>query len=194
MSDTPRTLTVNLYGGPGTGKSTMMAHVFALLKYQGVNAEMAPEYAKERVWEGSHAVLEDQPYVLGKQLHRLHRLDGKVDVIVTDAPLLFSLVYARDDAELVALALAKHRARNNLDIFLERKKAYNPAGRYQDLAGAQQLDRDIRAMLTEFRIPFLTLPGVEESGPVIRGTVMRELARLKAGLEPNPDLFAGASG
>ena len=41
------TLVVNLFGGPGTGKSTTMAHVFAELKWRGYDCEMSNEYAKE---------------------------------------------------------------------------------------------------------------------------------------------------
>ena len=45
------TLIVNLFGAPSAGKSTMMALVFAKLKLNGCNVEMAPEYAKKKVWE-----------------------------------------------------------------------------------------------------------------------------------------------
>ena len=41
------TLVVNLFGGPGTGKSTMMAGIFAKLKSLGYDCEMCVEFAKE---------------------------------------------------------------------------------------------------------------------------------------------------
>ena len=44
-------LTVNLFGGPGTGKSTTSAAVFSLLKMHGVNAELITEFAKDLTWE-----------------------------------------------------------------------------------------------------------------------------------------------
>lgn len=49
-----KTLVVNLFGGPGTGKSTLSANIFARLKMDGVDVEMAPEYVKEVVWEESY--------------------------------------------------------------------------------------------------------------------------------------------
>lgn len=36
------TLNICIYGAPGAGKSTMMAALFAMLKMEGIDAEMAP--------------------------------------------------------------------------------------------------------------------------------------------------------
>ena len=44
------TLIVNLYGGPGCGKSTGAAYLFSKLKMAGVDAEYVPEFAKDKVW------------------------------------------------------------------------------------------------------------------------------------------------
>ena len=50
-------LVVNLFGAPGAGKSTGASYVFSQLKMMGVNAELVTEFAKDKVWEGSEAVL-----------------------------------------------------------------------------------------------------------------------------------------
>ena len=42
---------VNLFGVPGAGKSTGAAYIFSQLKMAGVNAELMPEFAKDKVWE-----------------------------------------------------------------------------------------------------------------------------------------------
>ena len=41
------TLVINLFGGPGCGKSTTMARLFADLKARGYNVEMVSEFAKD---------------------------------------------------------------------------------------------------------------------------------------------------
>ena len=54
------TLVINLCGGPGTGKSTLSANLFAKLKMAGVDVELAPEYVKDLVWEESFKKIENQ--------------------------------------------------------------------------------------------------------------------------------------
>jgi len=43
-------LIVDFFAGPGAGKSTTAADVFAKLKWRGVNAELIGEYAKDLTW------------------------------------------------------------------------------------------------------------------------------------------------
>ena len=46
-------LVVNLFAGPGTGKSTAAAQIFQALKWQRFSCELVTEFAKEKVWEES---------------------------------------------------------------------------------------------------------------------------------------------
>jgi hypothetical protein len=138
------TLVVNFFAGPGTGKSTVMAHCFAELKWKGIDSEMSTEYAKDKVWERSEHILENQFYVSGKQYHKLRRLNGKVDVILTDSPLLLGLYYGNREPQEFRDLLVKHfNAFNNLNIFLERMKKYNPNGRLQTEEQAKEIDKEI---------------------------------------------------
>ena len=92
-----KTLVINLFGGPGVGKSTMCASIFSKLKILGFECEMATEYVKDIVWEESFKKLENQIYIFGKQHARVHRLLNKVDIVITDSPLLKSRVYDQDN-------------------------------------------------------------------------------------------------
>ena len=60
-------LLINLFGGPGAGKSTGAAYIFSQLKMAGVNAELVTEFAKDKVWEGNKEVFKNQAYIFGKQ-------------------------------------------------------------------------------------------------------------------------------
>ena len=84
---------VNLFGVPGAGKSTGAAYIFSQLKMKGINAELITEFAKDKVWENNEKVFKNQLYLFGKQSFRISRVQDEVDVIVTDSPLLLSILY-----------------------------------------------------------------------------------------------------
>ena len=137
-----KTLVVSLFGGPGTGKSTMTSRIFSELKDLGINCEIASEYAKDVTWQKSFHVLSNQLYIFAKQQHRIWRLDGQVDVIITDSPLLNSVVYGSDKSSdlFKKLVYEEHNKRPKLDIFLKRIKPYNTSGRNQTENEAKELD------------------------------------------------------
>lgn len=150
-----KTLVVNFFAGPGCGKSTTAAQVFAALKLRGVNAELVTEYAKGWAWQQRKIGQLDQFYLFGKQLHRESQLYGKVDVIVTDSPIGIAAFYAyRYCSPAIASAVkACHAAVRSeavadyVDIVLQRTKAYNPKGRYETEEEAKQIDSDMRDFL-----------------------------------------------
>jgi hypothetical protein len=163
----PETLVVNLFGGPGTGKSTNAALVFGKLKVSGVKAEIVHEFAKDLTWEDRHAALAFQPYIFGKQAYHVHRLLGQVDVIVTDSPILLSShIYSRHNAGydvpgLRVLARQTFEGWNTLNIFLRRDLDTHPfeeAGRNQDQAESTELDTKILDVLYDLEIPHKVVP------------------------------------
>lgn len=152
------TLVVNLFGGPGVGKSSCMAHLFALLKWDDVNCEMAPEFAKSKVWEGSHSVLDNQVYIFGKQQHAINRLLGKVDVVVTDSPLLLSLIYGKESSSAFkSLVRGEFFSHKSLNYFLARTKKYQEAGRLQTEDEAKGIDLAIENMLKDEGVSYRTI-------------------------------------
>jgi hypothetical protein len=154
------TILVNFYAGPGAGKSTMCAGTYTELKWSDVDAEMAREYAKDKVWEKNQTVFGAQEYIFGKQYYKMHVLNGQVDVIVTDSPLLFSLVYDSTHNEaFAALVKQKYNEFRNLNYFVRRVKKYNPNGRHQTEAEAIALDATIKSMLEADKIEYKEVEG-----------------------------------
>jgi tRNA uridine 5-carbamoylmethylation protein Kti12 len=161
-------IVVNIFAGPGAGKSTNCAEIFAKLKRQGINCEMSLEYAKRKVWEDSLKCLEDQIYIFGKQQHNQFILtelndEGKrvkkVDAIITDSPLPNSLIYGDNLPQCfkdLVMFCFEHNY-YNLNYYLIRTKPYNPKGRYQDEDGAKAIDDVTKQMLDKYNISYTTV-------------------------------------
>lgn len=146
------TLIVNLFGGPGCGKSTLMARIFSELKVRGYDCEMVTEFAKDLVWEKRNETFKDELYIFAKQNHRLFRVNDKVDIIVTDRPLLLTNVYNQNDKELCGLCLKTFNQYNNLNFLLKRQTVYQENGRNQSEDEAVQIDKITQNLLKSNRI------------------------------------------
>lgn len=145
------TLIVNLFAGPGAGKSTLAAKIFAELKEHDVNCELVVEYAKDLTWEKRDKALKVQPYVFGKQLMRIERVINQVDCIITDSPILLSSFYAGKNypRSFNDYVLECFNEYNSYNLFVNRKKKYNPLGRNQTEDEARELDIEILNFLKE---------------------------------------------
>ena len=167
------TLVVNLLGGPGVGKSTLTSAVYATLKSLGVDCEIASEFAKELVWEQRNETFKDELYIFAKQAHRLFRLKDKVDVVITDRPLILTSYYAKDDKDLSKFCYKRFKSYKNVNYLLVREKEYNPNGRNQTEDEAKQVDVGIKNILNTYKIPYKTLPGNMSSVDVIVNEVLK---------------------
>lgn len=135
---------INLFAGPGSGKSTCAAYVYSKLKMQGLNSELVTEYAKQLVYSGRK--LDDQLYITAKQHQKQKSIAdyGQVPLIITDSPLLLGLYYGRDlnyyhtYANLVRRLVKQF---DNYDIFIKRVKPYNPSGRVQTEAESDEISK-----------------------------------------------------
>jgi nicotinamide riboside kinase len=173
MTDNPTTIVptapttiINLYGGPGAGKSTGAVYLFHKLKTQGENAELVREYVKEWVWTARKFSTYDQIYFLGKQTRQESLLFGKVDWIVTDSPVMMNLYYAQKYCPPVisegvrACTLAYyHQAEDDghkhVHVFLNRTKPYLSHGRFQNEDEAKEIDDDVKKVLRHLKVPFI---------------------------------------
>lgn len=152
MNQKKLALIINLFGGPGAGKSTGAAFVFSYLKMLGVNAELVTEAAKDLTWEEAFNNLKDQIYVFGKQQHRIFRCADKVDVIITDSPIFLSTIYNNDHMigdSLYHLIMDVIDKYDNYNVLLQRVKPYNPAGRTQTAEESDDISTKIEQALID---------------------------------------------
>lgn len=161
-----KTKIINLYGGPGTGKSTSAAFLFYQLKATGHNAELVREYVKDWAWDKRSISTYDQLYFLGKQSRKESMLYGKVDSIVTDSPCFMSAFYAQKycppgfaegikNCTLAFYNQAMEDGHQHVHVFLHRTKKYNPAGRFQTEDEAKSLDVELREFFTKLNVPYI---------------------------------------
>lgn len=162
------TLLINFFAGAGAGKTSLALGIASELKWAGANVEYVPEYVKAMAWEERPMVFKDQLYILGKQNYVIKRLIDKVDVIVTDSPIVLSAYYNQPyDEHFNQLIFDVFKQYNSLNFFVERIKKFNPLGRFQSLSEAQQDDINIKEMLIKNNIPINLVKGERESIPFI---------------------------
>jgi nicotinamide riboside kinase len=155
-------LRINFFGGPGVGKSTLAARVYAELSRAGVVVtELVREFCKPWAYEGRKMDAFDQVYTFANQLWAEHRLfKSGVEVIVTDSPVLLQCVYTQKlDTEigraLQDIAFQYEQAYPSLNFLVQRRVPYRRPGRFQDEPELQELDDRIKAWVDSWKLNYL---------------------------------------
>lgn len=152
------TILINIYGGPGAGKSTTAAGVFYELKRIGYDCGLVTEMATELVYDEAFNVMNDQIYLFGEQWHRTFRMLGKVDFIVTDSPLLMNIVYnAFKDEEFDKFIYSRIHKLKSLDFFINRSDAFSEVGRIHNLEQSKEVDKTIKELAKNNGIKLIEL-------------------------------------
>lgn len=149
---------LNFIGGPGNGKSTLAYDVFRLLRQKGKLAEFIPEPTKDMIWEGSVTSLNDQLYIFGESWHRYWRLQNKVEFIVSDAPLVHSLLYGENDdlafSMIVVDRIAKTKPYYNFLVVRNDAIEYEDAGRVHTKAESNNLTNKLVDIMRELEFDY----------------------------------------
>jgi len=157
------TIVVNLLAGPGVGKSTCAAELFAQLKYRQLHCELVTEFVKRWAWQNRKPTIYDQLYLAGVQSQSESLLYHKVDYIVTDSPIILAGFYDRTrsvclPAVLNFLALTKEDGIIHKNFFLERSnRSFDSRGRFEDEASAKSLDFDLKEFLDIHHIQYTSV-------------------------------------
>lgn len=157
-----KSVVINLYGAPGVGKSTLAAELFAELKKRHISTEITLEFAKELVYNEDKRLLADQLIVLAEQYRRIFVLNGKVDFIITDSPVLLSIFYNKKnksypDKYFSQIAQNAHDKFENINIMIEREFFYNPQGRRESEEEAFQIQQEIKNYFNKSKIKYFTV-------------------------------------
>lgn len=174
--ETKHTKVINLFGGPGVGKSTTAAELFYNIKKRHLKAELVREYVKDWAWEHRKVGQYDQIYIAGKQCRRESMLYGKVDIIVTDSPILLSPFYQDyyshidivKPSILKFIDYAKTTGIKYYNYYLKRETKYDAEGRYETEEQAKELDRSLQKWLREHGIGFTEIEGTKKAQFILK--------------------------
>lgn len=147
---------INLYGGPGAGKTTLALKLTAHLKeeYKG-RVEYVPEYARELIFQTKEQdelerKLSNQRRITREQADRLYNAItyNKADIIVTDSPLDLGKIYMKNlaDKEAVEHIISTSKeAYKEINFFINRSesKEFDELGRVHTLEESKKLDERI---------------------------------------------------
>ena len=159
---------INLFGGPGIGKSSIAAGIFYKLKKKHISCNNPYEFPKTLAWDNNIPAIKDQLYVFANQHRGIAQSYGKVDYIIIDSPILFSKIYhsyytQEYPAEFYGdsfhkMILELHNKYDNINILLERAEGvHNEEERFQDYEESLVIDDLCKKILDENNIPYHTV-------------------------------------
>ena len=157
---------INLFGGPGIGKSSIAAGLTYKLKKQHITCDNPYEFPKLLAWDENHSAIRDQLFVLANQHRGIVKSYGKVEYIILDSPILLSLTYKsfyksnQYPATLYGdsfdnMVLDIYNQYDNINIVLKRSEGnHNNSERYQNLEESIELDTIIENSLINNNLPY----------------------------------------
>lgn len=171
---------INLFGAPCSGKSTVASYIFSKLKMKGYNCELVTEVAKDLVYENNRSKLENQLLVAGRQLERLRRLENKVDIVVTDAPIMLQPVYykirrnfrPRNFSDMI---YDYHRRYKNLNVLLPVPNYYDPVGRDNDIRYLEEIHNMILEIFMKYSMPYISIDRTSEGFDYVVDKIIKEI-------------------
>lgn len=149
------TTAINLFAGPGAGKSTMSAGLFYKMKSMDFDVELVTEYCKDLVYEGRIKAIKNQLYILGKQYYKMEKLQNVVDYIITDSPLLLNAIYANNYPEsFLDLTIDFHNTFDNINFFIKRNDSFQQEGRIHSLKESEEIDKKIKELFQKIGVDY----------------------------------------
>src|SRR5210317_1994617 len=159
---------VNLFGGPGIGKSTIAAGIFYKLKKKHISSNNPYEFPKTLAWDKNYPAIQDQLYVFANQHRGIAQSYGKVDYIIIDSPILFSTIYHSYytkgyPAEYYGetfhnIVVDLHKQYDSINILLERSDTiHNDDERFQSYEQSIEIDKLCKKILDDNGFAYHTI-------------------------------------
>jgi len=155
-------LVINLFGGPGSGKTTLAAELFSALKKKHYDVELVTEFAKDLIMQNNEAALQHQFYVTGTQAYRIWSAAQKMDIVIVDSPILLGPIYdQRNSRAFIDLCIEYHNELPSMNIVLERQGVqHSMNGRVHSLTESVGIDNRISRLLHEWDIQYMVFAEV----------------------------------
>lgn len=175
---------INFFSGPGSGKSTKAAELFALMKKNNLSVELTYEFPKILAWEDNMSAIKDQFFITANQHRNISRLYGKVDYIIVDSPILLGCIYKNKYNDNMSypsdfyeklddFIIDLFKKYNNINIFLKRNdENFNNLGRYQNYEESKNIDFEIKQLLDRHHIYFFECPVNENTANIIYNEII----------------------
>src|SRR6185312_12994688 len=155
-------IVVNLYGGPGVGKSTLAATLFAELKKRGYDVELVGDVAREMLRDGIQASELNEVLIAATQYNRLINLEKRgCEIAISDSPIKLGCVYIENADtwkyrmlydQVEALLRAMDRQFWHIDFLVEPGCDYDARGRVQTAAKAKELHDKIYNLVQAYAV------------------------------------------
>lgn len=155
---------ISFLAGPGGGKSTKAAELYAKMKQLGYSVELVREAAKDYAWEDRIITESDQVYLAAEQMRRESILFGKVDYIITDSPVVLGGFYMERNHDALyltrmiqdyLLSITMKQDVSYKYFLLDREKTYDPNGRFESEEEITTLDEDLLSHIDYLGINYL---------------------------------------
>lgn len=171
---------INLFGGPGAGKTTLAAALFHSLKVLHLNAEIISEFPKDMIVEQNAQALDNQFYITANQGYRIWCAAKVYDYVIVDSPILLGAIYNKNtniSTEFNSFLLKYHNEFDNVNIFLKRAKnlIHRMSGRVHDIDEAIKIDNEILDFLKENSLTFHTL---SRKDPNIVKKILKDILQI----------------
>lgn len=153
---------INLFGGPGVGKSTIASGLFYHMKMNGFKVEYATEWIKDKIYDGDKYPFLDELYAFAKQNKKINSMRDKMDYIITDSPLPLVLLYStKEPASFEQLVMDMFNNYDNVNFLIKRDHGYEEFGRNQNEQEANKIHRKLEELLQKYGIRFYRFKSTE---------------------------------